>query len=714
MKNIFLCGALSLALGLGFVACNDDDTYIHTDSILAEVTTGGAVTTSTTATVTGTVRDLSSMNPSRYTVGVAYATSEAALPDGGSRVTGTLGEDGVTVTTTISGLQSEQQYYYCTFVTMQGNYSEYGEVKSFLTTDRAIATVPAASVTRTTAQLGASLNNLDHLLADGAEHGIYISATPDMAAPVRMLVEGTENSFSAKATALIPNTTYHYASFITLNGEDALGDVQSFTTLPGTADIECDDYVDMGTKLEWAKCNLGAETETEAGGLYGYGDITGLKSSTRINEYASENISGTAADPAVAANAGMTPTAADWAELVAACTVTDEVRDGVKGALFTSNTTGNTLFFPYAGSRDGEETAQAGVAGHYWTGEIAESSKASYANTIRLAGGNVDNAIAQRSNGLSIRPVRKRIVKGVIPCDNDKIIAGDLENNGSYRIEIFNHYGAGTFDNPPIDINNISFSNYIAVTFKLSGVELNAGAPSGYIAALSLADGDWNPSCWGDNDKWSALVTGDGTYTVCVLATPDTPLYEGAEVFVIDIKGLSSNVADPTAIKAEIISITQDGDMPFTEMTFDTSKATFGSDEDQSARFDILNPWGAFGDYVSEFAGTKFVNGSTLNVTFTIKGIDGNLKPGAAGSYTTAIGLATGGWAAQSWRDYTHNGCCTVTGDGTYTAKVYVSGDDNGFTCLTLNMQNLYNDLVDTSKIVLESASASIVSNPTE
>ena len=40
MKNIFLSGILSLGLGLGFVACNDDDTYIYTQPILSEVATG--------------------------------------------------------------------------------------------------------------------------------------------------------------------------------------------------------------------------------------------------------------------------------------------------------------------------------------------------------------------------------------------------------------------------------------------------------------------------------------------------------------------------------------------------------------------------------------------------------------------------------------------------------------------------------------------------
>ena len=211
MKNIFLNGILSLAIGLGFVACNDDDTYISTAPIITEVTTDGATVTSTTATITGTVKELSSMLPSRYEVGVKYATSEAALPAGGTKVTGSLGEDGSTVTAEISGLQPERQYFYCIYVTLQGKVSQYGEVKPLLTTDRTIATMPAASVTRTTSQLGGSFNNLDHLLAAGAEHGIYISSSPDLADAHRIIVNGSENSYSTTVSGLIPTDTYHYA-----------------------------------------------------------------------------------------------------------------------------------------------------------------------------------------------------------------------------------------------------------------------------------------------------------------------------------------------------------------------------------------------------------------------------------------------------------------------------------------------------------------------
>jgi len=713
MKKIFLSGILSLGLGLSFVACNDDDTYIYTEPILSEISTGGATTTSNTAVITGTVKGLSTMDPMRYTAGVVYATTEAALPDGGTRVQGTFGEDGTSVTTSLSGLQSDQQYFYCTYVTLQGNYSQYGEVKSFLTTDRTIATVPASSVTRTTAQLGGSLNNVDHLLAAGDEHGIYLSASADLANPVRILVDGSENSYSVKVSALIPNTTYHYASFIVMNGADAMGDVQSFTTLPATADIICDDYVDMGTKYEWAVCNLGAESPTEPGGLYGYGDLTGLLTSDRIADYPSTDISGTADDPAVKANAGLTPSAADWAELIAVCTISDETRDGVNGKLFTSNATGATLFFPYAGARTADGTVQAGEAGHYWTGSLADMSKPDYASSVRLDA-NVSSAVAHRTNGLSIRPVRKRVIKGLIPCDNNKIVYGNLEdNNDKFRIEIYNEYGS-TKANSPIVKSMIDFSKSIAVTFSLEGVKLAAGAPSAFRATLGYADDDWNPSVWANepgNERFNAMVTGDGTYTVYGTIEGKA---SGAMVFVIDIEDLVSNLEDINAVKAEIVSIYQDADLPVNILNIDSSKMDFANKDgkDKDGRVGVINPWGPFAGIEEAYSNIPLPAGSTLGVTFTISGIDGNLKAGAAGSYKGGIGFVTPSWWPAGWGPFGHAGDCTVTGDGTYTAIHAITEKGTGFKALTVDILGLWADLVDPSKVKVTCEYAGILSNP--
>ena len=190
MKSKILAGLLSLTLGASFAltSCDDvDDPVVSTTPILKEVVTGGAEVTATSATVTGTVNGLKGQAAGAYTVGVVYSTSENPTA-GGTRVAGTLGEDGTTVTATINGLTDGVTYYYATFVTLQGTITEFGEVKSFVTTDSDIATAAAAAVEATTANLGGTINGMqDKLDAGTLSYGVIVApATADIANKQRL------------------------------------------------------------------------------------------------------------------------------------------------------------------------------------------------------------------------------------------------------------------------------------------------------------------------------------------------------------------------------------------------------------------------------------------------------------------------------------------------------------------------------------------------
>ena len=161
MKPYILLGCLLATATVTLSSCNDDDTTVYENSIISRVETGTADVTATAAVIHGTVRDLSSMTPSRYQVGVIYSTT----PDpttGGTRQSGALDADG-NMTATITGLTKDVTYYYATYVSLQGIVTEYGEVKQFTTSDALVATAEAASVTDFGATLGGTLSEVNDL-----------------------------------------------------------------------------------------------------------------------------------------------------------------------------------------------------------------------------------------------------------------------------------------------------------------------------------------------------------------------------------------------------------------------------------------------------------------------------------------------------------------------------------------------------------------------
>lgn len=120
-----------------------------------------------------------------------------------------------------------------------------------------------------------------------------------------------------------------------------------------------------------------------------------------------------------------------------------------------------------------------------------------------------------------------------IPVDNSKIVFGDLETSGKFRIEIYNQYGSTSADSP-IDQTLIPGNNTMEVTFTLSGVDGNLveGASGSYNAAILYFD-----TAWASGNTPSVTVTGDGTYTVSINSLPAGD----CGVFTIDIPGLGDS-----------------------------------------------------------------------------------------------------------------------------------------------------------------------------
>lgn len=171
------------------------------------------------------------------------------------------------------------------------------------------------------------------------------------------------------------------------------------------------DAVDLGLSVKWASWNVGASVPEGYGGLYGWADPTGEKRTTEFNDYPSEtppeDISGTEYDIAHVqwGESWRLPTQAEVQELVENCTWEWTEVNGINGRRATAPN-GNSVFFPAAASRIGEEMSnQVGQRGCYWTGTLYPDNT-NFAYYFYFYSGNQYYTYrTRRYFGYSVRPV---------------------------------------------------------------------------------------------------------------------------------------------------------------------------------------------------------------------------------------------------------------------------------------------------------------------
>ena len=139
--------------------------------------------------------------------------------------------------------------------------------------------------------------------------------------------------------------------------------------------------VDLGLSVLWADCNVGGDSESPIGGLYGWADPSGEKKSQNVADYVPlrkylssqipMNISGTEYDIASAkwGKGWKMPSKQDWKELIEKCKWTKEKAFHVDGYR-VEGPNGNSIFLPNTGLRFGETISNTD-AGYYWTSEMA-------------------------------------------------------------------------------------------------------------------------------------------------------------------------------------------------------------------------------------------------------------------------------------------------------------------------------------------------------
>lgn len=178
--------------------------------------------------------------------------------------------------------------------------------------------------------------------------------------------------------------------------------------------------VDLGLSVLWADCNVGGDSESPIGGLYGWADPTGEKTSQNIKDYLEfagglyiktpRNISGTQYDIAIAkwGQGWRMPSKEDWKELIEKCKWTKEKAFHVYGYR-VEGPSGNSIFLPNTGLRFGETISNTD-AGYYWTSEMAQND--SECACYYYFDGEKHNDIVSTRNyvysGRAVRPIHNK------------------------------------------------------------------------------------------------------------------------------------------------------------------------------------------------------------------------------------------------------------------------------------------------------------------
>ena len=233
------------------------------------------------------------------------------------------------------------------------------------------------------------------------------------------LFEGQTAFDEAKSTLDRPNVSYVKEN----------GNVYSLAVAGGVTY----EYVDLGLSVKWAKCNVGAEKETDAGLYFAWGETTGYTASqvgtdkqfswsdykygnsssnlTKYNQSDSKTVLESADDAASQIMGGewRMPTQTEIQELLNNTTNEWTQVNGVNGYKFTSNKEGyqnNSIFIPAAGGCYDGPVSNVGSYGGVWSSSL-DTSSPSYAWYLNFNSGGCYMSSSTRFDGQSVRGVRK-------------------------------------------------------------------------------------------------------------------------------------------------------------------------------------------------------------------------------------------------------------------------------------------------------------------
>lgn len=256
-------------------------------------------------------------------------------------------------------------YYIRAFATNK-NGTSYGEEEKFTTYDYSkptLTTTEAKDITYTSAVVGGNITS------DGGksviERGVVYSTSGLPTTSDRKVVNGSSKGwFTCDITDLQENTTYYIRAYAINDKGTAYGDQISFRTKSSRGVKNGHEWVDLGLSVKWATCNIGANTPSDYGGYYRYGETTPRSQySAKYNGPMSENVASS-----LWGIGWRLPTAEEVHELARKCTCTYTSQNGIRGCKITGPN-GSSIFIPLAGyiHESGSAVKYRGEQGFYWT-----------------------------------------------------------------------------------------------------------------------------------------------------------------------------------------------------------------------------------------------------------------------------------------------------------------------------------------------------------
>ncbi|MBR2947412.1 MAG: hypothetical protein IKC17_02345, partial [Bacteroidales bacterium] len=172
------------------------------------------------------------------------------------------------------------------------------------------------------------------------------------------------------------------------------------------------EYVDLGlpSGLKWATCNVGANSPEDYGDYYAWGEIETTSeyyvSNSKTYGKSMSDISGNSTYDVARAKWGGSwrlPTKKELEELESKCTWEWTTQNGKQGYKVTGPS-GNSIFLPAAGYREGSSLNYVGRFGHYWSSTPYESDGEA-ACSLYFSSSRHDVGWYAFNYGHSVRPV---------------------------------------------------------------------------------------------------------------------------------------------------------------------------------------------------------------------------------------------------------------------------------------------------------------------